>query len=195
MRCGATATELRGAFNDWETGQTMCSMRFEQPQLAGRCPSDIAHEMVRRLKNAAHYDVDVNLGFNPLTANTILVIGKGTGDCERTSGESWSQRLGAELMSRYTLVDRGELDHLIEEQRLDMADGAFADSDVIEAGKMLGAEAMLFGEVQCRVGKTIADAKLISTSTGAALWTAHSENASAAKMAEYILHEINALGN
>ncbi len=170
-------------------------MRFEQPQLAGRCPSDIAHEMVRRLKNAAHYDVDVNLGFNPLTANTILVIGKGTGDCERTSGESWSQRLGAELMSRYTLVDRGELDHLIEEQRLDMADGAFADSDVIEAGKMLGAEAMLFGEVQCRVGKTIADAKLISTSTGAALWTAHSENASAAKMAEYILHEINALGN
>ena len=193
MRCGSTATELRAAINDVETGVTMCSMRFEQPQLAGRCPSDIVHELVRRLKNAAHYDLDVNLGLSPLLASTVVAIGEGMGDCERTSGESWTQRLGAELMSRYTLVDRGEMDHLLEEQRQDMANGAFADSDFIEAGKMLGADAMLFGEVHCRLGKTIADVKLISTSTGAALWTAHGENASPAKMAEYVLHELNAV--
>ena len=193
MRCGSTATELRAAINDVETGVTMCSMRFEQPQLAGRCPSDIVHELVRRLKNAAHYDLDVNLGLSPLSASTVVAIGEGAGDCERTSGESWTQRLGAELMSRYTLVDRGEMDHLLQEQRQDMANEAFADSDFIEAGKMLGADAMLFGEVQCRLGKTIADVKLISTSTGAALWTAHGENASPAKMAEYVLHELNAV--
>lgn len=193
MRCGSTATELRAAINDVETGVTMCSMRFEQPQLAGRCPSDIVHELVRRLKNAAHYDLDVNLGLSPLSASTVVAVGEGIGDCERTSGESWTQRLGAELMSRYTLVDRGEMDHLLQEQRQDMANGAFADSDFIEAGKMLGADAMLFGEVQCRLGKTIADVKLISTSTGAALWTAHGENASPAKMAEYVLHELNAV--
>ena len=193
MRCGSTATELRAAINDVETGVTMCSMRFEQPQLAGRCPSDIVHELVRRLKNAAHYDLDVNLGLSPLSASTVVAIGEGAGDCERTSGESWTQRLGAELMSRYTLVDRGEMDHLLQEQRQDMANGAFADSDFIEAGKMLGADAMLFGDVQCRLGKTIADVKLISTSTGAALWTAHGENASPAKMAEYVLHELNAV--
>lgn len=193
MRCGSTATELRAAINDVETGVTMCSMRFEQPQLAGRCPSDIVHELVRRLKNAAHYDLDVNLGLSPLSASTVVAIGEGNGDCERTTGESWTQRLGAELMSRYTLVDRVEMDHLMQEQRQDMANGAFADSDFIEAGKMLGAEAMLFGEVQCRLGKTIADVKLISTSTGAALWTAHGENASPAKMAEYVLHELGAV--
>lgn len=193
MRCGSTATELRAAINDVETGVTMCSMRFEQPQLAGRCPSDIVHELVRRLKNAAHYDLDVNLGLSPLSANTVVAIGEGNGDCEQTTGASWTQRLGAELMSRYTLVDRVEMDHLMQEQRQDMANGAFADSDFIEAGKMLGAEAMLFGEVQCRLGKTIADVKLISTSTGAALWTAHGENASPAKMAEYVLHELGAV--
>lgn len=195
IRCGSTATELRAAVNDWETGETMCSMRFEQPQLAGRCPSDIAHELIRRLKNAAHYDLDVNLGLSPLSANTVLAIGEGTGDCERTTGEAWTQRLGAELMSRYTLVDRVEMDHLMQEQRQDMANVTFADSDFIEAGKMLGAEAMLFGDVECRLGKTIADVKLISTSTGAALWTAHGENASPAKMAEYVLHELSALEN
>lgn len=193
MRCGSTATELRAAINDLETGKNMCSMRFEQPQLAGRCPSDITHELVRRLKNAAHYDLDVNLGLSPLSANTVLAIGKGTGDCEGTSGESWTQRLGAELMSRYTLVDRGEMDHLMKEQHQDMANGVFADSDFIQAGNMLGAEAMLFAEVRCRLGKTVSDVKLISTSTGAALWTAHGENASPAKVAEYVLHELSAL--
>ena len=99
------------------------------------------------------------------------------------------------MMSRYTLVDRVEMDHLMQEQRQDMANVTFADSDFIEAGKMLGAEAMLFGDVECRLGKTIADVKLISTSTGAALWTAHGENASPAKMAEYVLHELSALEN
>lgn len=193
MRCGSTATELRAAINDWDTGKTMCSIRFEQTQLAGRCPSDIAYELVRRVKNAAHYDLDVNLGPTSLSANTILTIGEGSGDCEGASGKTWTARLGAELMSRYTLVDRGEMDHLMQEQYQDMANGAFADSDFIEAGKLLGAEAMLFGEVQCRLGKTVADVKLISTSTGAALWTAHGENASPAKMAEYVLHELSAL--
>ena len=103
------------------------------------------------------------------------------------------ERLGAELMAQYTLLDREKLEHLVEEQRRDMANVTFADSELIEAGKLLGAEAMLFGEISCRSGKTIADVKLISTSTGAALWTAHGENASSATMAEYVLHELNAL--
>lgn len=193
FRCGNTATELRAAINDWETGNTLCSMRFEQPQLAGRCPSDIAHELIERLKGAAHYDLDVNLGSAPLLASTILTIGEGGGDCERRSGASWMERLGAELMTQYTLVDRQQLDHLIKEQRQDLADVTFADSELIEAGKLLGADAMLFGEVRCRTGKTIADVKLISTTTGAALWTAHGENASPATMAEYVVHELKAL--
>ena len=192
-RCGRTATELRAAINDLETGETLCSMRFEQPQLAGRCPADIAHGLIQRLKGAAHYDLDVNLGRAPLSASTILTIGEGSGDCERRSGASWMERLGAELMTQYTLVDREQVDQLIKEQKQDLADETFADSELIEAGKLLGAEAMLFGEVQCRAGKTIADVKLISTTSGAALWTAHGENASPAAMAEYVLHELNAL--
>lgn len=96
-------------------------------------------------------------------------------------------------MTQYTLVDRQQLDHLIKEQRQDLADVTFADSELIEAGKLLGADAMLFGEVRCRTGKTIADVKLISTTTGAALWTAHGENASPATMAEYVVHELKSL--
>lgn len=193
MRCGNTASELRAAINDWETGNTMCSMRFEQPQLAGRCPADIAHGLIEKLKGAAHYDLDVNLGRAPLSASTILAMGEGNGDCERRSGASWMERMGAELMAQYTLLDREKLEHLVEEQRRDMANVTFADSELIEAGKLLGAEAMLFGQITCRSGKTIADVKLISTSTGAALWTAHGENAPPATMAEYVLHELNAL--
>jgi len=55
------------------------------------------------------------------------------------------------------------------------------------------AEAMLFGTLGCRSNKTIADVKLVSTSTGAALWTAHGENADPSTMAKYVLHELRAL--
>lgn len=193
MRCGSTATELRAAINDQETGETMCSVRFDQPSLAGRCPSDIAYELVQRIKNGAHYELDVNLGPAPMAAKTIAAVGESGFDCQRMSSEQWVERLGAELLSQYTLVDRQEVDHLIEEQTKNMAEGAFEDSNLIEAGKLLGAEAMLFGTLGCRSNKTIADVKLVSTSTGAALWTAHGENADPNTMAKYVLHELRAL--
>lgn len=192
LRCGSTATELRAAINDVETGKTMCTMRFEQPSLAGRCPSDIVHELVRRLKNAAHYDLDVNLGANPKGVNTIATVGESGTDCDGTNSDSWVSRLGAELLSEYTIVNREELDHLIEEQHKDMTAGAFEDSDLIEAGKLVGAEALLFGTIKCRAGKTVADVKLVNTSTGESMWTAHGENVNPEITANYIIHELNA---
>lgn len=193
LRCGSTATELRAAINDLETGETMCTMRFEQPSLAGRCPSDIAHELVRRLKNASHYDLDVNLGANPKAVHTIATVGESGTDCDGTKSDSWVSRLGAELLGEYTLVNREELDHLIEEQRKDMTAGAFEGSDLIEAGKLIGAEALLFGTIKCSGGKTVADVKLVNTSTGESMWTAHGENVSPEITAKYVIHELNAI--
>lgn len=193
FRCGATATELRGALNDWETGEMKCSIRFEQPSLAGRCPADIANGLINRLKQVAHYDLDVNLGPNPKEAKTIAVVGQSGTDCKGTPSDKWVERLGAELMAQYTLVDRQELDALIEEQRNDMQASAFEDSEMIEAGKLMGAEALLFGEIKCRNRQTIADIKLVSTSTGAALWTAHGENVDPSLVAAYVLHELAAV--
>lgn len=193
IRCGSTATQLIAAINDQETGENMCSVRFDQPSLAGRCPSDIVYELVRRIKNGAHYELDVNLGPSPKAATTIATVGESGFDCKRMSSKEWVERLGAELLAQYTLVDRQEMGHLIEEQTNNMAEEAFQDSDLIEAGKLLGADAMLFGTLGCRSNKTIADVKLVSTSTGAALWTAHGENADPNTMAKYVLHELSAI--
>jgi hypothetical protein len=131
------------------------------------------------MRKVAQYDLDVNLGISTSDVKAIATVSDGSGGCKGKRPSTWSKRIASELISLYTVVDRDEFDHLLDEQRKDLEGSVVEDSDLIEAGQLLGADAIMFVEVGCNASKnSIADVKLIRTTTGEIFWSAHGENAS-----------------
>ena len=117
IRCGHTAIELSASVRNSETQKVLATMRFTQPKLAGRCPREIAAELIQRMRKAAQYDLDVNLGASTSDVKAIATVSDGGGGCKGKRPSAWSKRIASELISLYTVVDRDEFEHLLDEQK------------------------------------------------------------------------------
>lgn len=74
----------------------------------------------------------------------------------------------------FTLLDRSSLDRVLEEQRLS-AEAIVDEQQAIELGKLMAADAIVFGTVRVNKRTAFLTAKLIDTETGALLAMERSE--------------------
>ena len=81
-------------------------------------------------------------------------------------------------------------DNFFEEQR-NMMTGLYDENDFIEAGRLAGAEGIVFVNASCINRHTEIDVTLSSTTTGSIQWSIHSENLTAHDIAEKLTKSLN----
>ena len=107
--------------------------------------------------------------------SSIAVIPRRGIDCEgqAVSSEGIVPSVEGALLEAYKVVDRGNLDELLAEQKLSLS--GLVQSELIEAGNTAGAEGFLFCEVGCFGGEPTIDLRLVDSETSAVQWTCTGE--------------------
>lgn len=103
--------------------------------------------------------------------SSIAVIPRPGIDCEgqAVSSDGIVPSVEGALLEVYKVVDRGNLDELLAEQKLSLS--GLVQSELIEAGNTAGAEGFLFCEVGCFGGESTIDLRLVDAETSAVQWT------------------------
>ena len=82
------------------------------------------------------------------------------------------------MLEQYAVVDRSNVDDVLEEQRTSM-EVTFDASALVEAGRLVGAEGLVFVKAGCAAGRDVVDVKMTDTTLGTLCWSMHGENADA----------------
>ena len=173
--CGRTIKELYASLNDMSDGTQLASIRFEQPALSSMCKQEIINKCISKLMSKNHHEFKFQKSPNYIDLKSIAILGKDGQDCRGKSSQDLANDFSSGILQLYNVVDRSNLDIFIEEQRNSMS-GLFEDSDYIEAGRLAGAEGIVFVSATCKNKHTEIDITLSDTSSGSIQWSIHSEN-------------------
>ena len=75
------------------------------------------------------------------------------------------------------------VDDLLEEQRTSL-EVTFDARELVEAGRLVGAEGLVFVKAGCAAGRDVVDVKMTDTTLGTMCWSMHAENADASIMVQ-----------
>ena len=108
----------------------------------------------------------------PEYGNTILISIKPNKNCNKVDLDVMADYLNASLLSKYQIVNRDELDLLIEEQKLSLS-GLIQEEKSVEVGNLIGANYTLLSSYQCVEKSNInLTLKLINCETSEIEWVA-----------------------
>lgn len=178
LTCGETCSEVYASLNDLNTGELLASLRFEQPRISAACKNEIVHKLIEELTRKGTVRVNVQVVADARPIKTVAVIDEGGEDCHRKSSEAWAAELATALLGAYTVVDRSNVDDLLNEQRTSM-EVTFDATEFVEAGRLVGAEGLVFVKAGCAAGRDVVDVKMTDTTLGTLCWSMHGENTDA----------------
>ena len=123
--------------------------------------------------------------------SSIAVIPRKGINCEgrAVSSEGIVPSVEGALLEVYKVVDRGNLDELLAEQRLSLS--GLVQSELIEAGNTAGAEGLLFCEVGCFGGAPTIDLRLVDAETSAVQWTCNGRGVSLQSFLSQLTEKLN----
>ena len=157
---------------------------FSQPQLGGRCLSEIILQLMKRMipidtpsannQQEDAWELDFHWKGDTLemkAISTILMVPKPGKDCQDVEGSAMTDQLSLGLLGVYDVIDRSAFETIMDEQQFSLQ-GLVRDADLIEAGELAGAEGILTVQTMCLSDHNILKAKLISVSSSVVLWSA-----------------------
>ena len=178
LTCGETCSEVYASLNDLSSGELLASLRFDQPRISTACKQEIVHKLIEELTRKGTVRVTAQVVANARPIQTVAVIDEGGVDCHRKSSETWAAEIATALLGQYAVVDRSNVDDLLKEQRTSM-EVTFDASELVEAGRLVGAEGLVFVKAGCAAGRDVVDVKMTDTTLGTLCWSMHGENADA----------------
>ena len=178
LTCGETCSEVYASLNDLSSGELLASLRFDQPRISSACKNEIVHKLIEDLTRKGTVRVTAQVEDNARSIQTVAVIDEGGVDCHRKSSETWAAEIATALLEQYTVVDRSNVDDVLKEQRTSM-EVTFDASALVEAGRLVGAEGLVFVKAGCAAGRDVVDVKMTDTTLGTLCWSMHGENADA----------------
>ena len=98
-------------------------------------------------------------GVLPKEGSTILPIVNANYDCSSSNPDIIYSYINAVFIEKYRLINRGELNTLIEEQKLSLS-GLISYNESVEAGNLIGAKYSLLIDYQCEEGSSKLDLTL-----------------------------------
>ena len=188
--CGKTIKEFYASLNDMVDGKQIASIKFEQPTLGSMCKQEIIDYCIKKLMEENHHIYKFQKSTATSVINNIAIIGKEGKDCKGKSAEAIADDLTSNILKIYNVVDRENMNNFFEEQR-NMMTGLYDENDFIEAGRLAGAEGIVFVNASCINRHTEIDVTLSSTTTGSIQWSIHSENLTAHDIAEKLTKSLN----
>ena len=178
LTCGETCSEVYASLNDLSSGELLASLRFDQPRISSACKNEIVHKLIEDLTRKGTVRVTAQVEANARSIQTVAVIDEGGVDCHRKSSETWAAEIATALLEQYAVVDRSNVDDVLKEQRTSM-EVTFDASALVEAGRLVGAEGLVFVKAGCAAGRDVVDVKMTDTTLGTLCWSMHGENADA----------------
>lgn len=135
--------------------------------------------------------VNFNRASNYFDVTSVAVIPKPSIDC---FGDAYSLASLASLaenyiLAHYTVVDRRNLDSVLEELRLQMS-GLTFEQDVISSGCIENAQAYLFVQQNCMSGIEMIEVRLVHCETSNVIWSCSGLNSSLQSVLERVDDEL-----
>lgn len=205
LSCGTTVSEIHGSIKEvsGDLNEQLVSFKYTQPSLSSHCVSKIVPNLVSGmtrdlLKNSASQraielsEVDFQKKGDDSELSyisSILIMSKPGEDCFGIEGQDLEDDFALGLLSEYDVIDRSMIQAILAEQKLSM-NGLLRDSDLITAGELAGAEALLTIQPLCLNGKSVLKVKMISVKSSVVLWSAIAKNGSASPSPEEVLAKV-----
>ena len=187
--CGRTIKEFYASLNDMSDGSQLASIKFEQPALSSMCKQEIINKCVSKLMDKNHHDFKFQKNKSYVDITSITVLGKSGKDCRGKGAAALANDFSNSILKLYNVVDRDNLDIFLKEHKNSMT-GLFEESDYIEAGKLAGAEGVIFVSATCVNKHTEIDVSLSDTKTGSIQWSIHSENLDPHEIADRFIESV-----
>ena len=122
---------------------------------------------------------------------SVFILSSESKTCggRETNSEGLSQIASLKLMPYFKVLDRSNLDAVLDEQKLNMS-GITAESAVLSLGKIQGSEGIIFCQESCVSGQQMQSIKLLDCNTGEQQWIATGFGANPLNLMDAILQEI-----
>jgi hypothetical protein len=205
LSCGTTVSEIHGSIKEvsGDRNEQLVSFKYTQPSLSSNCVSKIVPNLVSGMtrdliKNSSseraielsEVDFQKKGDDSELSSiSSILIMTKPGADCFGIEGQDLEDDFALGLLSEYDVIDRSMIQAILAEQKLSM-NGLLRDSDLITAGELAGAEALLTIQPLCLNGKSVLKVKMISVKSSVVLWSAIAKNGSASPSPEEVLAKV-----
>ena len=139
--------------------------------------------------NAA--DVSFNQVPKDIVVNTVAVLPIDGIDCngKTVSGQDIASFTEGALLGLYNVVERRNLERVLDEQKLALS-GILFEKSAVEAGCNVGAQGIIFTEYGCLTGQEVIQLKLVDCQTSELYWSATGINATATQVLDKVREEL-----
>ena len=107
--------------------------------------------------------------------------------------DKWTQDIASftegSLLGFYNVVERRNLERVLDEQRLALS-GVLYEQSAVEAGCNVGAQGIIFTEYGCLTGQEIIQLKLVDCQTSELYWSTTEVNATAPETLDKVRQEL-----
>lgn len=143
------------------------------------------------LSKKVYPNVMLSVVDNLSSLKSVFILGLNSTKCDGTSSsaDGLAQLAALKLMNKYTLLERSQLEALIEEQKLG-ASGLVEESTIVDLGKIQGSDGIVLCQESCVGGSPMQTVKLLNCVTGEQEWIASSFDSNAINIFEAILQEL-----
>jgi len=137
-----------------------------------------------------------NVSFNQvpkdIVVNTVAVLPIDGIDCngKTVSGQDLASFTEGSLLGLYNVVERRNLERVLDEQRLALS-GVLFEKSAVEAGCNVGAQGIIFTEYGCLTGQEVIQLKLVDCQTSELYWSATGVNATATQVLDKVREELD----
>ena len=142
-------------------------------------------------KNNKTADVSFNQVPKDIVVNTVAVLPiEGTGCNGNTlNGQDIASFTEGSLLGIYNVVERRNLERVLDEQKLALS-GVLFEKSAVEAGCNVGAQGIIFTEYGCLTGQEVIQLKLVDCQTSELYWSATGVNATAKQVLDKVREEL-----
>lgn len=153
---------------------------------------------VQRVSLNKSSGAEANVSFNQvpkdIIVETVAVMPIDGKDCdgEIVSGQDIASFTEGSLLGLYNVVERRNLERVLDEQRLALS-GILYEKSAVEAGCNVGAQGIIFTEYGCLTGQETIQLKLVDCQTSELYWSATGVNATAQETLDKVRQELEGM--
>lgn len=136
-------------------------------------------------------DVMFQTILNPTSIKSVFILNGESENCAGSTkgSQGLSQLASLKLMGAYNILDRSNLETIIDEQKLG-ASGMTDESTLLELGRLQGSEGVIFCQEACVSETTIQTIKLLNCVTGEQEWVASTFDGDAFRLCDAVLFHL-----
>ena len=191
-----TVTEIYGDYGTaWNHGFPFDTDSTSDGLIAIEASASAELSGIERASLSSSAKAPARVSFNEVPKDviveTVAVVPVDGKDCkgQTISGQDIASFTEGSLLGLYNVVERRNLERVLDEQRLALS-GVLYEQSAVEAGCNVGAQGIIFTEYGCLTGQETIQLKLVDCQTSELYWSATGVNATAQETLDKVRQEL-----